>query len=74
MTVAREPEQVLLRAAQEAMGDAGRSLRRRGWPVEMIVDRIPQRDTFAVSLRFELPHIPVPLEALTPATTEGVAS
>jgi hypothetical protein len=45
------------------MRDAGRVLRERGWPVELIVDRVPERDSFAVSLRFELPHIPVPMEA-----------
>lgn len=58
-----EPQEILVKAATAAMRDAGRALRERGWPVELIVDAIPERDSFAVSLRFELPHIPIPIEA-----------
>lgn len=58
-----EPQEILVKAVTAAMRDAGRVLRERGWPVELIVDAIPERDSFAVSLRFELPHIPVPIEA-----------
>jgi hypothetical protein len=58
-----EPQQILVTTATEALREAGRSLRERGWPMELIVDYVAVRDTYAVSLRFELPHIPRPIEA-----------
>jgi hypothetical protein len=58
-----EPREILKNAALDVMREAGGELRRRGWPVELFVDYIAERQTYAVSLRFELPHIPVPIEA-----------
>ena len=58
-----EPREILRNAAMDVMREAGGELRKRGWPVELIVDYIAERDTYAVSLRFELPPIPVPVEA-----------
>ena len=58
-----EPQAVLKDAAMDAMRQAATELRKRGWPIEMIVDYLPETRTFAVSLRFELPHIPIPVEA-----------
>lgn len=59
----REPQEVLKDAALSVFREAGAELRKRGWPVELIVDYVAIKDTYAVSLRFELPPIPVPLEA-----------
>jgi hypothetical protein len=59
-----EPQQILVRAATDAMREAGRSLRERGWPMELIVDYIAERRTYAVSLRFELPSMPIPIESV----------
>lgn len=58
-----EPQEVMVRAATDALREAGRALRERGWPCELIVDRVPQTDSYAVSLRIELPPIPIPIEA-----------
>lgn len=58
-----EPQQVLKDAALHAMREAATGLRERGWPVELLVDYVAIKDTYAVSLRFELPPIPVPMEA-----------
>ncbi len=58
-----EPQQILVRAVTDALREAGASLRKRGWPMELIVERVPERDTYSVSLRFELPAIPTPIEA-----------
>jgi hypothetical protein len=58
-----EPQDVLVKAATDVFRAYGSDLRKRGWPVEILVERIPERDTFAVSLRFELPHISVPIES-----------
>lgn len=58
-----EPREVLREAAVTAMRDAGMGLRKRGWAVELLVDWIQERQTYAVSLRYSLPHIPVPVEA-----------
>jgi hypothetical protein len=66
-----EPQKVLVDAATDALRDAARDLRRRGWPVELLVEHVAVRDTFAVSLRFELPHIPTPIEAVE--ATEALA-
>ncbi len=68
-----EPQQVLVQAATDAMRECGRTLRERGWPVELIVDYLPERRSYAVSLRFELPHVPIPVEALEPLE-EGQAA
>ena len=62
-----EPREVLKNAALDVMREAGGELRRRGWPVELLVDYVAVKDTYAVSLRFELPPIPVPIEAGRPA-------
>jgi hypothetical protein len=53
----------LVRAATDAMREAARPLRERGWPVELLVDFNDERQTYSVSLRFELPSMPVPIEA-----------
>lgn len=57
-----EPQEVLKNAALDVMGEAGSELQRRGWPVELLVDYVAVKDTYAVSLRFELPHITIPIE------------
>ena len=59
-----EPLEIMREAAMTVLANAGRDLRERGWPVELIVDPVPERDTYAVSLRIELPSMPVPLEAM----------
>ena len=58
-----EPQQVLVQQATEALRKAGRSLRERGWPMELIVDYLPENQSYAVSLRYELPAMPIPIEA-----------
>ena len=58
-----EPREVLKNAAVDVMREAGAELRKRGWPVELMVDYVAVKDTYEVSLRFELPPIPVPMEA-----------
>jgi hypothetical protein len=58
-----EPQQLMIRAATAALRDAGKVLRERGWPCELIVDRVPEIDSYAVSLRIELPRFPIPIEA-----------
>ena len=58
-----EPQFVLFRAAFDALSGAGRGLRERGWPCEMVVDYVAARDTYAVSLRVELPVMRIPIEA-----------
>jgi len=58
-----EPREVLKDAALDAMRNAGAELRKRGWPVELLVDYIAERQTYAVSLRIELPVIAIPMEA-----------
>jgi hypothetical protein len=62
-----EPQQILLHAAQDAMREAAQSLRERGWPVELMVDYLPERLSYSVSLRYELPPVgPVPVETRSP--------
>jgi hypothetical protein len=65
VSVARlvEPREILRDAAVRAMRESGGDLRKRGWAVELIVDYVPERQTFAVSLRYELPSMPIPQEA-----------
>jgi hypothetical protein len=58
-----EPQEVLKDAALAVMREAGAALRERGWPVELLVDYVAIKDTYAVSLRFELPPMPTPIEA-----------
>jgi hypothetical protein len=57
-----DPQRVLIDAATAAMREAGRSLRERGWPMELLVEHIPETDGYAVCLRFEVPFIPRPME------------
>lgn len=58
-----EPREVLKDAALDVMREAASGLRERGWPVELMVDYLPEKRTYVVSLRFEVPHIPIPVEA-----------
>lgn len=58
-----EPQELTVRAATDALRDAGSSLRERGWPCELLVERVPAKDTYSVSLRIELPSMPIPIEA-----------
>ncbi len=60
-----EPQQILVDRALDVLREAARPLRERGWPVELNVDAVPERDTFVVSLRFELPSMHIPVEART---------
>ena len=57
-----EPQRALVDAAMEAMRQAGRGLREKGWPVGLSVDAVPERQSFAVNLRFELPPMPIPID------------
>jgi hypothetical protein len=57
-----EPQRALVDAAVDVLGAAAQSLRERGWPVELRVDHVPERFTYAVSLRFELPQVAIPSE------------
>jgi len=61
-TALGEPTEILRQAAMDAMRQAATELRKRGWPVEMIVDYLAERQSYAVSLRVELPFIPIPIE------------
>lgn len=56
-------QQTMLRAVQDALRRAGRDVREEGWPVEMLVDYVADRDTYAVLLRVELPPMPRPVDA-----------
>lgn len=58
-----EPQEVLLKAAKDALHDASITLRQRGWPVELLVDFDPKTRSYVVSLRVPLPSMPVPVEA-----------
>lgn len=62
-----DPQRVLLDAATDAMRQAGRGLREKGWPVELSIDAVPERQSFAVNLRFELPTMPVPVDYKSPS-------
>ena len=57
-----EPEQILLKAAMEALGATGVALRERGWAVELSADR-NEECTYSVTLRYELPKMKIPVEA-----------
>jgi hypothetical protein len=58
-----EPQEVMRKAAMDALRASGMDLRQRGWPVEMIVDYVAERDAYVVSLRVALPSMPRPIEA-----------
>lgn len=55
-----EPQRVLADAAMAAFRDTAKAMLERGWAVELLVDRLPEYDSYAVSLRYVLPRMPVP--------------
>jgi hypothetical protein len=57
-----EPQEILLKAATDALGEMGSVLRRRGWAVELSADR-DEEGTYTVTLRYELPKMKIPVEA-----------
>ena len=56
-------QETMVRAVTDALRDAGMRVRTDGWPAELIVDYVSERDTYAVSLRVEIPPMPTPIEA-----------
>ncbi len=58
-----EPQLVLKDAVFDVIREAAEGLRKRGWAVELIVDYVAEKHTFAVSLRYELPSMLVPVES-----------
>lgn len=65
-----EPQEVLVTAALDVLRVGLSDLRARGWPMSLLVEAVPERDTYAVSLRFELPPMPCRLEPIQPAADE----
>jgi hypothetical protein len=57
-----EPEQILVEAASQVLGEVGTALRKRGWAVELSADR-NEEGIYSVSLRYELPKMKIPVEA-----------
>jgi len=57
-----EPQEILLKAASQALGEMGSVLRRRGWAVELHADK-NEDGTYTVSLRYDLPKMKIPVEA-----------
>ena len=56
-------QETMVRAVTDALRHAGTVVRADGWPAELIVDYVAERDTYAVSLRVEIPPLPTPIEA-----------
>jgi len=57
-----EPEQILLKAATDVLGQVGTTLRERGWAVELSADR-NEEGIYSVTLRYDLPAMKIPVEA-----------
>jgi hypothetical protein len=58
------PQKVLVDCFLDDARAAVRALREQGWPVEIRVDYVPESRGYTVALRFDLPNMPIPREAL----------
>lgn len=57
------PQKVLVDAFLDDARKAVTELRRQGWPVETTIEHIPETRGYRVTLTFELPPVPIPVEA-----------
>lgn len=56
-------QQMLIDSAMGDLRAVGYQLRKEGWPTELMVNYIAERDAYSVSLTIELPRLPEPIEA-----------
>ena len=62
------PHEVLVAAAEEDLAAVGRLIRKQGWDARLHVETVGAGNeaAFRVSLQIEIPHFPVPREAIPP--------
>ncbi len=61
-------QQMMIDAAMGDLRVVGGQLRKEGWPTALEVNYIAERDCYSVSLTIELPSLPQPIEARSPAS------